>query len=297
MPERNTTRVEYTECFVAFIDVLGFETLVRKSMSDPVLLRRLTQVLNFAAGVPSGTKESRYWDAAGNEVEQRWQIQTRAFSDTVVIFMPKEAGSIGQVLFLVRYLHDRILELGLSIRGAVTLGGMYWDKSWNVNQGETFILNERNSHPVPPITLGPGLIEAYRLESDCAIYPRVLISDKLWQYLDQSRTPCTPFGPRDQPGRELADFVKTDADGLHYLDLLNREATRNKTERAVRLPNGGFSIQWDDDVNTQFEVTGRVRSLIAKSLDEQSCSEKIRAKYEWLRSYVNSIEVSESNIQ
>lgn len=286
--------LKYKDCFVAYIDILGFESMVKRSMKEPELFACLTKVLNHAADLPTGTKHSRFQDADGNWIERSWRIQTRAFSDTIVIFMPVEAGSVAQVLFLVRYLHDRMIELGLTMRGAVTIGGMYWNEAWSRDhEGQAtggHVVYDRNADPNGPITLGPGLIEAYRLEDECAIYPRILVSDKLLEHLQQNAIRAVPIGPYNTPERPMTDFVRTDADGLHFLDLLHPDVMRNDTEKIVRspAPDSGSSIEWIRDGNTHATVTDKVRALLESSLNNTEYPEKIRAKYEWLRSYLTS---------
>ena len=283
----------YTECFIAFIDVLGFKSLVKKSEENPAVLSVLTRALKAMAEVPSGTKQSRHQDAEGNWIERQWRVQTRAFSDTIVIFMPTETGSISQMLFMVRYLHDRMLELKLCMRGAVTIGSMYWSDAWSRSsdghgQQDDVMLYERGRDQNHFITLGPGLIDAYRLESECAIYPRILVSRQLVDYVSDHRVSCSPFGPYHPPDRPLTDFFRSDADGLHFLDLLHPDITRNDTERIVRTKeHGRFSIRWKRDNNTHDKVMKKIRALVKNGCKHSD--EKIRAKYEWLKSYAASI--------
>lgn len=288
---------EYTECFIAFIDILGFKDAVIRSISDANVRKKITRATNFMAEPSSGTKSSRNQNPDGSWEEKSWRIQTRAFSDTVVIFMPQETGSISQLLFMVRYLHDRMLGLELTMRGAVTIGGMYWNDAWsatspnNLANDNNPVLYERDRDQDHLITLGPGLIEAYALESECAIYPRILVGRKLVDYVEQKHIGCTPLGPYQPPDRSLMEFIRVDADGLHFLDLLHPEITRNDTERIVRKEgNGGqFTIQWERDGNTHRTVMRNVEALISSWLDRRDCPDKIRAKYEWLRTYINHV--------
>lgn len=294
MARQQIDEMHYTECFVAFIDIIGFEDAVKRSIQEPDLLKKLAQATNFMADMPSGTKTSRCYNVDGTVTDREWCVQTRAFSDTVVIFMPCETGSISQMLFMVRYLHDRMLELKLCFRGAVTIGDMYWNDAWS--QGDT--PREQHEDDVPyqrgrnqdcPVTLGPGLIEAYRLESECAVYPRVLVSQRLANHVSERQIPCGPFGAYQQPNRSLADFFRIDADGFRFLDLLHPEVVRNDTERIVRVndDDGRFGIEWERDGNTHHTVLQNVQLLIDESLGCPNCDDKIRAKYEWLRTYAS----------
>lgn len=289
------TNIKYTECYVAFIDILGFSSIVMKSIKDSRLLAKLTKATNFLAEPQSGTKVSRRQTADGLWEENRWQIQTRAFSDTVVIFMPQETGSIAQVLFVVRYLHDRMLELGLCMRGAITIGGMYWNDAWSnpperANQPHegNEVLFERGRNRDFWVTLGPGLLEAYTLEKECAIYPRILISQCLYDYIAKENFACPPVGPYDPSGRPLTDFFRVDADGWHFFDVLHRDVMRSDTERIVRSvgDDGSFSIRWHRDGNTHATVLQHVDKAIKKGLKS---TEKVKAKYEWLKSYRETV--------
>ena len=297
MTDRQTESIEYTECFVAFIDILGFKCIVKKSVDNPELLSKLTRAMNFMAEPRSGTKVSRRRNAAGKWEEKHWRIQTRAFSDNVAIFMPKETGSISQTLFVVRYLHDRMLELGLSIRGAVTIGGMYWNDAWsNLTEHKDHrddpdgVLYERGRSQDYPVTLGPGLIEAYTLENECAIYPRILISQSLYEHVEGKGIACSPVGPYNPPDRPLTDFFRTDADDrLHFFDVLHPDIIRSDTERIVhsKTDDGRFSIEWQRDDNTHAKVLEHVDKAIAEGVTKP---ERVRSKYEWLKSYRESVQ-------
>jgi hypothetical protein len=289
-------RVQYTDCFVAFIDILGFSDLVKRSEDDPATLSALLKALNHMTDLRSGTKSARRYLPDGSCEELHWRIQTRAFSDTVVIFMPVETGSIASILFAVRYLHDRMLELDMCMRGAVTIGGMYWNDAWSSDrtpreESDGDVLYERGRDRDFPIALGPGLIAAYKHESECAVYPRILVSGRLSEHVLRENSSCFPFVSPKAPRRALTDYFRTDADGLPFLDLLHPDITRSDTERIVRLPNreGGFSIQWQRDGNTQATVMENVRRLCDTWLNQAECPDKIRAKYAWLKSYADSV--------
>jgi hypothetical protein len=207
--------------------------------------------------------------------------------------MPEMTGSIAQMLFTVRYLHDRLLELGLCVRGAVTIGDMYWNEAWG-NQPQTIhqpiscgVLYDHRDNHNNPITIGPGLIEAHELETECAVYPRILISRKVCEYVKRTNPSCFPIGPSNPAGRSLVDFFRKDADGWHFLDVLHPEITRNDTERIVRTAaqGGSFSIRWERNGNTHANIMEHVLNLVDEWLSRHDCPEKIAAKYEWLKSY------------
>ncbi|XAM01597.1 hypothetical protein OT109_09405 [Phycisphaeraceae bacterium D3-23] len=293
MTRREGQGFEYTECFVAFIDVLGFSAAVEKSCGDPGLLERLVSATSFAPNMTGATKESRRENPDGTVEIQRWEIQIRSFSDSVVIFMPVETGSIAQVLFLVRYLHDRLLEQKLCMRGAVTIGGMYWDEAWGnlppmADVPEGSVLFDRHARPPSAITIGPGMIEAYRLENEQADNPRVLLSDSLVDYLKRENVRCLPLGPYQPPDRPMTDFVRQDHDDLHHLDLLHPDVMRRDTEKIVQLQEGqSFTVTWERDECNQASVLALVNELCDTYLGVVQGSDKVRRKYQWLKDYAN----------
>ena len=300
MSEQHQASIEYKECFVAFIDILGFSAFVKQSTKKKNILPVLTRALNTMAEIPSGTKESRHQNANGEWTEKTWHIQTRAFSDNIVIFMPKEAGSITQILFMVRYLHDRMLELGFCVRGAVTVGNMYWNDAWshpqaahNTSESVEEICYHRGRQNFP-VTLGSGLINAHKLESEYAVYPRILIGRKLYIYIKKEKLRCLPLGSYYSSEMLLADFIRKDADDrLWFLDVLHPKINRNDTERIVcKRKDGRFSITWHRDGNTYQKVMENVRLILEKNCKLKD--KKIREKYEWLKTYRQSI-IAENN--
>ncbi len=281
---------EYQECYIAVIDILGFSELVKKSSKNQELLPVLVKALNTMTGLPSGEKRSRYRDSEGHWQDRVWRIQTRAFSDCIVIFMPKVTKGISQILFMVRYIHDRMLELELCVRGAITIGKMYWNDAWSnpTSSGCSQQANEDLLYSGVdkdfPITLGPGFIDAYKLESECAIYPRILISRKLFGQIKKEKLSSFPLGSANHPNSLLKDYIRQDTDGIRFLDVLNPRVTRADTERIVQEKAGnGFSIRWVRGDDTNENVMSIIRNLVKKRC--KSKDEKIRAKYEWLKSY------------
>lgn len=292
MPSQRQEENGYTECVIAFIDILGFSKLVERSAKTPGSLDVLTRALNAIAALPSGFKATWHPSGRGGMVERTWKVQTRPFSDSMVIFMPKETDSIAQVLFMVRYLHDRMLELELCTRGAVTIGGMYWNDAWS----------NPEAHPQPtehgrdplcgrggnqglPITLGPGFIDAHNLESKCAIYPRIIISRTLFTYIEEQDISSSPLGQTHPPNCLLKHFIRQDVDGLRFLDVLHPDIVRSDPESIERSDLGDtFSITWHQDSRSNYNaIMEKVQALILKWSDNDD--EKIGAKYGWLDSY------------
>lgn len=316
MANQPAQKVEYTECFVAFIDLWGFKKLVQASEKEPQTLATLVSALNrIALDAPQSTHTKAQRDEEGQLVGYRtWVLQVRPFSDCICLFIPTAAGRLPWLLSSIRYIHDRMLELGVCVRGAVTIGGMFWDDSWGAippeiqkqlrdQQFRRFGQSPPEEMPKQddprlvyaagaqgfPITLGPGLVEAYGLESGKAGYPRVIASESLQKYLLQHggerAFPLTSPSPEDS-GIPIRTFFRTDTDGIQFLDVLHAKVARQDTERITREqhPDGTTTWRWEQKTTSGQEIARLARALAEKALMEP-LPDEIKAKYERLRDY------------
>jgi len=83
-----------------------------------------------------------------------------------------------------------LVEIKLPIRGALTAG-------------QIIISTD------PKIIIGPAFINAYIMEDENAIFPRILFSDEIYQYIDKRKVTFS--------------YIAKDADNLKYLDYLRYE--------------------------------------------------------------------------
>lgn len=247
---------KYENCFVAFLDILGFRSKILDSRNNDETLKILIESLNTCGAFPSrGEKisESRNF--------RRISVQGRFFSDTILFFLKVNQDDLTQLFIIIRYLQDRLWERKICLRGAVTLGEMYWP-----SKGKS-------------ISLGPALIEAYDLESKVAIYPRILISQKLYEYIIKNHLDATPFAQSGQ----LIDFIRRDFDGIFFLDLLNNKVTRAGDEK-LNKSNSVFTIQWTAELESSYTyIVSKIDDLIRENINCKN--EKISQKYKWLKSY------------
>src|SRR3546814_12713824 len=76
------------------------------------------------------------------------------FSDSLIISAANTADGLWHVLFSLSDLAINLLEIGVLVRGGVTIGGIHHDDD---------------------IVFGLGVNEAYRLESKIATSPRIVL--------------------------------------------------------------------------------------------------------------------------
>lgn len=312
----------YTRCYTAFLDILGFKALVERSEAHAEVLAGIVDSLNEMADLDPTEyfrREVHYegMTCVGTSNERRYRTQFRSFSDSLAIFIPTETRALADVLCKVRFIHDRLLELGCCMRGAVTVGDMYWSDAWCDGAVQT-PSSETSSKPKPAeeviydrrapsnasITLGPALIEAHKLESEIACYPRFIFSAELIAHIKEmaTKTPnCSLRGIHDAVSagflcsrstethaRSLLDFIRADADGISYLDLFHRDIYRNDTERIEKMlqENGRISTELIRDGMTHEKFMRNTRNVIAGFLQED-VPECVRAKQRWLADYFN----------
>ncbi|HWB18663.1 MAG TPA: hypothetical protein VG711_00060 [Phycisphaerales bacterium] len=264
---------KYVDCYVAFLDVLGFRQLVEESESDLALLQNLSKIAALAASPQSGRKVTNSGDCT---------MEVRSFSDTFVAFTPVEdknsTNPLAQLCFVVRYIHDQMLNLGVCIRGGISQGNMYWHPSWSMPPETT----EEKLRIASRVTLGPGLNAAYDLENKQAIYPRVLVAPSLVQKLKKSKVSSNPFANSGK----LYDALRSDpGDQMMHLDLLNMKIARHEGETMTTLPSG-FTVEWKWDASSSHaDVLEKVEKLAKAGMNKDKSRGPVWQKYKWLAAY------------
>ncbi len=146
------TQPDYSDRIVAFVDILGFEALVRRLDSEPELHNKLHQAL---ASIGS------YKQSSLSENTAQSALEVSVFSDSIVVSgTPNDARS---VIWSVLHLQCSLLALAIPSRGGIA-------------RGHTVHTDE--------ILYGVGFLNAYHLEQSAAVYPRVVIDPNLVGELD-----------------------------------------------------------------------------------------------------------------
>jgi hypothetical protein len=139
--------IAYENRVVAFLDILGFRSMVGKFKSDPALQTQLHGAL---------TEIKTYKGFAGAPDTAQKEVEASVFSDSIVI--SAAADQLFPVIWTCVGLQARLLAFGVLTRGGISLG-------------LTFHKDD--------VLYGEGLIKAHDLESKTAIYPRVVIDPEL----------------------------------------------------------------------------------------------------------------------
>lgn len=144
-PHSTTQTVPYPERIVTFIDILGFTGLVR-SAADPDRAGEIIRTIEDATSA-----EMQWGPMVGHEVEA---FTCHVFSDSACFAAPANRGGFHLTVMRVMSTQARLARKGLLVRGGIALGRHY--------ESARMLFSE-------------GLVRAYEVEKDRALYPRVVL--------------------------------------------------------------------------------------------------------------------------
>lgn len=144
--ERNAKN-GYMECFLGIIDILGFSDFVNNNENAVKLITEIISNSFFS-----------------NE-SQLEKISYKMLSDMLIVYTNENTQyALINLIFALENFRIKCLEKGFLSRGAVVQGKFYLDKDYD-------------------IMVSPAFIEAYRLEENDACYPRILITNEVYDFL------------------------------------------------------------------------------------------------------------------
>ena len=173
------------------------------------------------------------------------RFKSMIFSDNILFFAPYDSETdmlnlsnnivYGLSQFLFQYTKSNIF-----FRGAITAGQLFYDEKLH-------------------FVFGTGLIRAYELESNVAIYPRIIIDTCL------KPSPILVGWAQDEDGIWYADYLT-----LGYALLCDHHNEENP------IPHEKF-----------LSYMGNYRNAICSALEKYKANDRIYSKYGWLASYYN----------
>ena len=178
-------------CFVAFIDILGAKELMCGNPKDAlnIVHNAYDDAINMILRIYS----------TGNRY-----VKTKIFSDNIVISVQytkdNEKYRLFILLILCAYFQERLLAYNILMRGGISRGDFFIDNT---------------------MVWGEALVKAYQIESQIAIYPRIVIEPKLIGELE------VLYGNEDI-NDQIKKWVYQDNDGLVYVDYFHDFTYLNK---------------------------------------------------------------------
>lgn len=185
----------YENRIVVFIDILGFSSIVRKTITTQKAESRIEKA-NFVLGNLISALE--FIHEHFNQLKLAYEdssIQLSQFSDSIVISVLENSKELIIVFKHLKLIQARLLaRYNILIRGGVVKGKL---------------IHTNN------ILLGPAMVNAYNLESKCALSPRIVIDPKVkWVYNKINKTDAGEILEKEK-------ILKKDYDGTFYIDYFN----------------------------------------------------------------------------
>jgi len=247
---------DYEQRFIAFIDILGFSSFVRKTQMDKTLIPTLCEALRIVGGKFSDRVEGFREQGENKLLSQDFYEKVRkyptvVFSDSIVLTGDNNLNGLFVLFLNVSAIALNLLKLRLFVRGGITIGPTYHDGS---------------------VIFGPALINAYEIENGLAIYPRIVVSDAVIKRINSPNH--DEYACRiDEVCRSL---LRHDFDGLYYLNFLSGELM-------------GHWMMGLDENRRREELEG-FRALIEEHLNKQmNVDLRLHVKFRWFASYFNAV--------
>ncbi|MCH9852553.1 MAG: hypothetical protein K0U45_03530 [Alphaproteobacteria bacterium] len=226
---------KYEKKIVFFLDILGFKDIIEQDKLKPSdIIDRMDFLYDkLIPDTPPEIFESK---------------KVTKFSDTFVISFDYNQGSeIFFTMLDIRRVQSHVLRFGMLLRGGCAIGDLH--------HGDKNIF-------------GPALNEAYSLEKDIAIYPRIIIPDNI---IDEAKNHSIRLHPAEHEKEYIMGLVRKDTDDFNYIDYISYDSVASEF----------------DDPNEDWVIyMVKIRPYIIKGL--KSNSPKIRQKYQWLKTKYNA---------
>ncbi|MBB1247690.1 hypothetical protein [Rhizobium sp. G21] len=244
-PTSSLPEGRYEERYLAFIDVLGFSDMIRKTREQPKLIAVVHEAL---VGITTTALSSR---------SSILGIQATSFSDNVVISLPLSGPGLFHLFGLMNNFSQELLGLGMLFRGAIAKGAALHTED---------------------VIFGPALVEAYNLETKVSLHPRIMLSDPVLEdakrYAGKSTDQFNLFkrlvreDPFDVPYLNFfteweEDDVAWQPGSLAKLNVLRVIIERGLTENA-KNPNVAEKYRWMARQLDQFVMSKRLGAKVPK---------------------------------
>lgn len=147
--------IEYKECYIAFLDILGFKKLINEKSCEYIykIFEKIKNSYEIKEGKIDSENDTVMWDELPKLI-----ISTKLISDSICLSV--EVNKENSLLFLT-WICYRIqcellkLDIPIFVRGGIVKGNIYIKDN---------------------VVFGPGLTKAYLLEEENAKFPRIIMT-------------------------------------------------------------------------------------------------------------------------
>lgn len=238
------TNSEYSDKYVGFADILGYSNAVLNS-ERPGDLTIVTSLMKM-------------YSERGNAYGK---ITVGMFSDSIYAV----SDDAGELIRFFGMFQESLLD---SHRLYLTQDGCPENNEIDptdcnlvrggISYGPVYVYQEEKGNP---IILGPAVVDAYRLESKQAIYPRIILSNRAISHLSNDER----------------KYVAKDKDGKSFVDFYGISQCDNDIEKHIKDINDwaeNYIVQTENSTKREIEET-------------KDRTDDVLKKYRWLIGYLD----------
>lgn len=189
------------------------------------------------------------------------RFNVTAFSDNIVVSVKLQQGNdLLDLLHFSCYLTWKLMNKGVLSRGGIAIGELHHKGS---------------------IIYGPALLEAYQLESQVAIYPRIVVAH------DATEKARALGGIEDPSETQIIALLKEDSDGWNFVHIMGHSAMMPRSEMLppeVAAQRGPIP----NDILLQSKVDVARKSLKGNPTSDGDV--RSISKHQWMQRYVDFYE-------
>lgn len=232
----------YQKRVVAFLDVLGWAEALKRSTSDAEYAKDLGVAI---AGLGQHVAMADWMRGTGGGFPGDPQITQ--FSDSLLIsVLPEKGLGLSSLFSTIRVIGMQLAQAGLLVRGGIAYGDL-------IHKGS--------------MVYGQALVDAYKLESERAVHPRIVLSDDLARELSSGQNIY------DREGNLIEvwnSWVQDFGDRLTFMDFL-----------------APWPRVFDPDPVFFAAQLRPYKKILEANLSNPSLHVRAREKYLWLARYFN----------
>lgn len=231
---------------------------MKAGYEDRVVL--FLDILGFRSLIGQGRQDIVAEALAATAIQYSENIQISAFSDNVAVSMRIGADcELLQIIQFSSYLAWLLLHKGVLSRGGIAVGKLHHENG---------------------VIYGPALNKAYELESQVAIYPRIILEhDALSRFLGihgDQKSVCE---------NSIRQQLRKDFDDWHHVHLMGHVATIPIEEM---LPSNARSTK--GEISHQALIEAKVSTARRALSNTPPADDRSLSKHQWMRRYVDHYE-------
>ena len=241
---------------ICYIDVLGYQQKINE-MGENKFLTQINGFIKSASEIAE--RSGPFLELL---YEKNYDFNIHVFSDNIILFVNVEnlanveiENCLFHMVYTVANLQHLFLYSNLLLRGSIVKGPFYYDPNKYV--------------------FGTGLIRAYQLENNSAIYPRVIIENNLVEELMI----------HSALNEVYIDNLIEDFDGFRFVNYFNY-ATKGLGRKSNETGGEGILLRGGNNQHNS--------EIVASQITSNKDNPAILQKYRWLKYHFDASSKSDT---